>query len=240
MSRREGRTPIFGLVPHRFRVAINGGAARRATARIWIQNDGGERGIRTGFKPQVKSAIYGFRKQFGPRGSPENPLAVTGAVTGNPSLQRDATDSLPVESASGEQHAQARPDPPCHPMIRASHGLQSDECGLQLIACRGVLSLLGQTLAITTLGFRVAPPGPRIVRRAQRQGVACDSAADSGVVLRQLNSDFRDKRSRELLGVLRCQPCQCRDGSVDVTAAVRLIACGGFTKRIFHARGGGF
>ena len=48
---------------------------------------GGERGIRTGFRPQVGSASYGFGKQFGPRRSPEDPVAVTGAVTGNPSLR---------------------------------------------------------------------------------------------------------------------------------------------------------
>jgi integrase len=48
---------------------------------------GGERGIRTGFRHLLSSASYGFRKQFGPRGSPENPLAVTGAVTGNASLR---------------------------------------------------------------------------------------------------------------------------------------------------------
>jgi hypothetical protein len=42
---------------------------------------GGERGIRTGFRPTVGSASYGFGKQFGPQRSPENPVAVTGAVT---------------------------------------------------------------------------------------------------------------------------------------------------------------
>ena len=39
-----------------------------------------------GFRPPFRSASYGFRKHFRPHRSPGNPVAVTGAVTGNPFL----------------------------------------------------------------------------------------------------------------------------------------------------------
>jgi len=67
---------------------------------------GGERGIRTGFRPLVGSASYGFRGKSCPRRSPGIPIAVTGAVTGTSSLSRGfashtAPASLVVKFTSG-------------------------------------------------------------------------------------------------------------------------------------------
>jgi hypothetical protein len=50
------------------------------------------------------SASHGFRKRFGPPRSPRNPLAVTGAVTGNLGLKRAGLQSL---------HALAGGQAPC-------------------------------------------------------------------------------------------------------------------------------
>jgi integrase len=79
---REGSSPVS----RNLAVDLSLGATRKSQVTEWKRKVLAEREGFEGFRPTVGSASYGFGNQFCSHRSPEIPIAVTGAVTGNPSF----------------------------------------------------------------------------------------------------------------------------------------------------------